>query len=200
MIQCKTLFRLGMILGITAGGLLGEAAGAEQGSSPGPSFVDRFHYRVESPRASLSDNLSSFLIPSATAGAPGFQAVPADAPNSPEPAPSRADHNSQAVSAPHVSRPKRISTGRAAFYEHPGRTASGERYNPDGLTAAHRSLPLGSRVKVVNLGNGRSVVVRINDRAPPRGRHVIDLSRGSARAIGITRVKGVGNVAIYAMD
>jgi rare lipoprotein A (peptidoglycan hydrolase) len=92
---------------------------------------------------------------------------------------------------------RRIATGAAAFYEHPGRTASGEKYNPNGLTAAHRSLPLGTRVRVVNLRNNRSVIVRINDRTPPKIRYVIDLSRGSAQAIGI---KDVGQVALYASN
>jgi len=65
------------------------------------------------------------------------------------------------------------------------RTASGERFAADGLTAAHPSLPLGTRVRVTNLANGRSVVVRINDRGPfVRGR-AIDVSRGAARALGM---------------
>jgi peptidoglycan lytic transglycosylase len=89
-----------------------------------------------------------------------------------------------------------IATGRAVFYEHPGRTASGETYNPDGHTAAHRTLPFGTRLRVVNQHNGRSVIVRINDRGPPKP-NVIDLSRGSARAIGIT---SVGTVALYKLD
>ena len=64
------------------------------------------------------------------------------------------------------------------------KTASGERMNPSALTAAHRSLPFGTRVRVTNKKNGRSVVVRISDRGPfVRGR-VIDLSPAAARAIG----------------
>jgi len=87
-----------------------------------------------------------------------------------------------------------LGGGRAVWYQHPGRTASGERFNPNGLTAAHRSLPLGTRVRVVNKTNGRSVVVRINDRMPAKLNYAIDLSRGSARALGI---EGVGSVALY---
>jgi rare lipoprotein A len=90
-----------------------------------------------------------------------------------------------------------IGSGRAAWYEHPGRTASGEKYNPDGLTAAHKTLPLGTRLRVVNLHNQRSVDVRINDRSPRKMKFVIDLSRGSARAIGI---KDVGPVALYKLN
>ena len=76
--------------------------------------------------------------------------------------------------------------GNASWYGSGHRTANGERFNPNGMTAAHRSLPFGTRVLVQNKHTGRSVVVRINDRGPfVRGR-VIDLARGSARAIGMT--------------
>lgn len=76
--------------------------------------------------------------------------------------------------------------GKASWYG-PGfngkRTASGERFNQNEMTAAHRSLPFGTIVRVINLQNGRSVDVRINDRGPfIRGR-VIDLSRAAARQI-----------------
>jgi hypothetical protein len=73
----------------------------------------------------------------------------------------------------------------------------GERYDPDGLTAAHRTLPLGTRVMVVNQRNGRSVVVRINDRVPKTAKLPVDLSRGSARAIGMT---GIATVALYEVE
>ena len=77
-------------------------------------------------------------------------------------------------------------SGVASWYGHTGnRTATGERTNLGGLTAAHRSLPFGTRVRVTNNRNGRSVVVRINDRGPfIRGR-VIDLTPAGARAIGM---------------
>ena len=65
------------------------------------------------------------------------------------------------------------------------RTASGERFNPSGMTAAHRTLRFGTRVRVTNTRNGRSVVVRINDRGPFVKGRSIDLSSGAARAIGM---------------
>ena len=73
---------------------------------------------------------------------------------------------------------------------HPGTAenstaANGERYNMNELTAAHPSLPFGSRVRVINRKNGRSVIVRINDRGPFVGRRIIDLSRGAASKIGM---------------
>ncbi len=92
---------------------------------------------------------------------------------------------------------RRLANGRAAWYEHPGRTASGEKFDPNKLTAAHHSLPLGTRVQVVNTKTGRAVVVRINDRIPRRTKVMIDLSRASAKAIGLA---GVGLVALYQLD
>ena len=78
-------------------------------------------------------------------------------------------------------------TGIASIYSYNGsKTASGERAHPGGLTAAHRSLPFGTKVKVTNKRNGRSVVVRINDRGPfVRGR-VIDVTPAGARALGFS--------------
>ena len=66
------------------------------------------------------------------------------------------------------------------------RTASGERMNPGAMTAAHRTLPFGTSVTVVNNRNGRAVVVRINDRGPFVAGRVIDLSAAAARAIGVS--------------
>ena len=64
-------------------------------------------------------------------------------------------------------------------------TASGERFSPEKLTAAHRTLPFGTMVRVTNLRNGRTVVVRINDRGPFVHGRVIDLSPAAGRAIGV---------------
>lgn len=75
--------------------------------------------------------------------------------------------------------------GGASWYALTSKTASGERMNPSAMTAAHRSLPFGTKVRVTNKHNGKSVIVRINDRGPfIRGR-VIDLSKGAARKIGM---------------
>lgn len=71
-------------------------------------------------------------------------------------------------------------------YDWAGRkTANGERFNPEAMTAAHRSLPMGTKVRVINTHNGRSVVVRINDRGPYIGGRIIDLSAGAARLLGM---------------
>lgn len=74
--------------------------------------------------------------------------------------------------------------GRASWYALHSRTASGERMNPSALTAAHRSLPFGTKVRVTNSKNGRSVVVRINDRGPFVKGRFLDLSRGAATQLG----------------
>lgn len=75
--------------------------------------------------------------------------------------------------------------GTASWYHEGARTATGERYNPDGISAAHRTLPFGTRVLVTHKRTGRTVVVRINDRGPfIRGR-IIDLSRGAKRVLGM---------------
>jgi rare lipoprotein A len=81
-----------------------------------------------------------------------------------------------------------VQVGVASWYGpgfHGRRTASGEVYDQDALTAAHRSLPFGTRVRVTNLENGRAVEVRINDRGPFVGGRVIDVSRAAARVIGL---------------
>lgn len=92
------------------------------------------------------------------------------------------------------------SVGKASWYGpgfHGKKTASGERFNQHALTAAHKTLPLGSHVKVTNLSNGHSVVVRINDRGPYAHGRIIDLSKGAKNAIGMG---GVGKVSIARVD
>jgi rare lipoprotein A len=117
---------------------------------------------------------------------------------SPAPSPLPAPAISQQPSAPE---PSFTQTGLASFYgrAHDGKvTASGESFNPEDLTAAHRTLALGSRVRVTNLENGEAVTVKITDRGPfVRGR-IIDLSLAAARALGMTE-KGVTRVRLEAV-
>lgn len=90
-----------------------------------------------------------------------------------------------------------IQHGGASWYGpgfHGRRTASGETFNTNAMTAAHRTLPFGTRVKVVNTRTGRSVVVRINDRGPFHRGRIIDLAKAPARAIGMG---GIAAVAVY---
>jgi rare lipoprotein A len=90
-------------------------------------------------------------------------------------------------------------TGEASFYgkEFNGRqTSSGERFDMHALTAAHRTLPFGTRVRVTNLANGKSVIVRVNDRGPHVRARIIDLSYGAAHEIGIS---GTARVTLEAL-
>ena len=93
-------------------------------------------------------------------------------------------------------------TGKASYYgdrHHGQKTANGERFDQNALTAAHRTLPFGTRVRVTNLNNERSVVLRINDRGPfVRGR-IIDVSRAAAVRLDMLRA-GVVPVRVEALD
>lgn len=93
-----------------------------------------------------------------------------------------------------------VQQGLATWYGgqrwHGRRTASGERFDRHGFTAAHPSAPLGSRVRVVNLLNGREVMVRINDRGPVGQRFIIDLSEAAAERLGMRR-KGRAMVEVH---
>jgi rare lipoprotein A len=75
--------------------------------------------------------------------------------------------------------------GVASYYTYGKVTANGEAYHPQGVSAAHRSLPFGTMVRVVNKNTGHSIVVRINDRGPYVGGRIIDLSAGAKRALGM---------------
>ncbi len=87
----------------------------------------------------------------------------------------------------------KTSCGSASWYALKSKTASGEMMNPAAMTAAHKTLPLGSRVKVTNLNNSRTVVVRINDRGPFVKGRMIDLSKGAAQKLGFV---GAGHARV----
>ena len=78
-------------------------------------------------------------------------------------------------------------TGIASWYgaESGSKTAMGTHFSPGGISAAHKTLPLPSKVRVTNLHNGRSIVVVVNDRGPFKKNRIIDLSQGAARKIGM---------------
>jgi rare lipoprotein A len=95
-----------------------------------------------------------------------------------------------------AAQPQRhASDGLASFYKHGSRTASGERFNARELTAAHRTLPFGTRVRVTNVATGRSVTVRVNDRGPFVGGRVIDVSHAAAESLGMVG-QGVAKVKL----
>ena len=140
-------------------------------------------------------------------------AVPAPALESPEPvqpsqsvairqqeseAPALEAPTPPTAPAPTPRRFKLAGTGEASWYG-PGffgnRTANGEVFRPGTMTAAHRTLPFGTKVKVTNLRNGRSAIVRINDRGPFHGNRVIDLAHGAAQNLGLV-ASGVAQVRL----
>ena len=93
-------------------------------------------------------------------------------------------------------------TGKASYYHdrfHGRKTASGVRYNKNELSAAHKTLPLGTQVRVTDSRSGKSVVVKINDRGPYAKGRVIDLSRAAARQIGLVN-KGVSKVKVEVLS
>ena len=110
--------------------------------------------------------------------------------------------NDSADAAVQVDEETEIGGGLASYYGNElagNRTASGERFNPGELTAAHRTLPFGSMVRVTNTSNGDSVVVRINDRGPFSHGRVIDVSHAAAREIGMHR-SGTARVKLALLD
>ena len=93
-------------------------------------------------------------------------------------------------------------TGNASYYGgkfHGKRTASGEIFNKNAMTAAHRSLPFGTKVKVTNLQNGRTVLVRVNDRGPHVRGRIIDISQAAAKKIGLLHA-GTVRVKLEVLD
>jgi rare lipoprotein A len=97
-----------------------------------------------------------------------------------------------------LTAPRETQVGLASYYgrAHDGRrTASGERFDMHAMTAAHPTLPFGTRVRVTNLYNGRRAVVRINDRGPHKGKRIIDLSYAAARELGLVGA-GVAKVRL----
>jgi rare lipoprotein A len=103
------------------------------------------------------------------------------------PAPAQGPASSQSPAATHPDAGKRIA-GLASWYgqqHHGRRTASGEPYDMNKLTAAHRTFPFGTRLRVTNTENGRSVVVRVNDRGPHVDGRILDLSRQAATTLGM---------------
>jgi rare lipoprotein A len=127
------------------------------------------------------------------------QASPAQA--APERRASVAHHRRVAAASrkptPFAVRPAAMtdgSVGIASFYKYEAKTASGEQFNPSDLTAAHRTLPFGTRLRVTNVATGQSVTVRVNDRGPFIPGRVVDVSHSAAEVLGmidsgITKVK-----------
>lgn len=131
----------------------------------------------------------------ALASLTGCAAVGPDQARTEEPAPARSSRSplSAWAEAKFGSSCESGQMVRSAYYWQGRHTASGQPFDPDGMTAAHRTLPFGTKLTVTNPRTGKSVVVVVNDRGPfTRGLH-LDLSRGAARAIGLS---GTGTVCV----
>jgi rare lipoprotein A len=152
-------------------------------------------------------NLLFFVVACvvATGSATATRPRPDAAPRSgvtPAPAPDDAGR-SRVAPAPSTPAPTPgVQTGQGSWYgdaHHGRKTASGEVYDKNKLTGAHRTLPFGTRVRVTNMDTGRSVVVRINDRGPFADGRIIDVSEAAAREIGILGT-GLARVRIEILD
>ena len=165
--------------------------GAMRTGGTTPPLRHRFRRRIAGTAALLA-LASVFSAPSsAQVASPEFAAAFEPFDTLPAPAPIDADAAMEL-----------LGTGTASWYgsDFAGRrTASGERFDPRELTAAHRSLPFGSRVLVTHLASGRSVVVRINDRGPFSRNRVIDVSEAAARRIGLIGA-GHGEVSLALLN
>ena len=159
--------------------------------------------RMAGPAAALLLVAASAWAPGHAEETDGFAAEFApysDIPEAPPPEAGAVDISSleQPGEEPGEDLGEDLGTGIASWYgpKFAGRrTASGERFDPEEMTAAHRSLPFGSMVRVTRLRTGRTVVVRINDRGPFVRERVIDLSQAAARALGIIR-RGKSEVSL----
>lgn len=92
------------------------------------------------------------------------------------------------VRGPRLTGERHALAGMASFYGQGEVTAAGERFDPTAMTAAHRTLPFGTKVRVTRVDTGNSVIVRINDRGPFKPGRVIDLSQGAAENLGMTSI------------
>ncbi|MFI7537979.1 septal ring lytic transglycosylase RlpA family protein [Streptosporangium sp. NPDC049376] len=160
---------------------------APAGTAPSPGAPGA------SPAAPDASPSGPAVPPSGTATAPQGSPSPGSpaegTSTSPSPSPTAArvtDSAPRRTKKAAKPRTRVISSGScgASYYAEGQMTASGERFNPNAMTAAHKTLPMGSRVRVTNPANGESVTVRINDRGPYIGGRCLDLSRAAFSAIG----------------
>jgi rare lipoprotein A len=110
-----------------------------------------------------------------------------------------ARHRAPAASEKQTVSTKDATYGLASFYSYDPHTASGEKFNKQELTAAHRTLPFGTRLRVTDVATGRSVTVRVNDRGPFVPGRVVDVSASAAESLGITG-KGVAKVKLDVVE
>lgn len=166
------MLRVSVVVAAFGLGPIAAAAGA-QGVAPAAPAPATAPFTAPAPATAPPPFAAQpFVVPpaSAASAAPGAPAAPATS------------------AAP--SEPAAPQTGLVNYYGRKfagRRTASGERFDPEAMTMSHRSLPFGTRVRVTNLANGESVIVRVNDRLPTGSARIGDLSEAAAERIGMTR-------------
>jgi rare lipoprotein A (peptidoglycan hydrolase) len=154
------------------------------------------------PAAAQSFKERWSIIPKANAAEPNGQTTPVPqtqpsmGADEASPPASSADNSARAEDRSGTRSVKRSFSGKASFYSYrTGKTASGILFNRNSLTAAHRSLPFGTRVRVTDVATRKSVTVTITDRGPRAPGRVLDLSLAAARSLGITD-RGVVHVRV----
>jgi len=170
---------------LTAMALAGCAQAPTAANTP-VSFADRWTTFFADRWAALAEPVATAPAPAAPAANRQVAALSL---------PAGVSEDTRASVAPSGRQSERTSYGRASFYWQGSQTASGERFDKRELTAAHRTLPFGTRVRVTNLATGRSVTVRINDRGPFVAGRDIDLSRAAAEELGMVG-RGVAKVKL----
>ena len=160
---------------------------------------------AESSHAATSDGLVAMAVSSLEpqGPSPAVAIREADLEPSPDETQIKQDSPTRIAHTPNTApRVVHSSKGEASWYG-PGffgnRTANGEVFRPGTLTAAHRTLPFGTKVRVTNLWNGRTAVVRINDRGPFHGNRVIDIAHGAAKSLGLT-TSGIAQVQLEVLQ
>ncbi|SCG49090.1 septal ring lytic transglycosylase RlpA family protein [Micromonospora inositola] len=149
------------------------------------------------PEPAVAEGLPSSLAPSSASPSPSASVAPSPTPKA-TPSPTATRTQAASRSKARTASPKPTATAKtasaaakvvdsgscgASFYDEGQMTANGETFNPDALTAAHKTLPFNTKVRVTNPANGKSVVVRINDRGPYVDGRCLDLSRAAFQAI-----------------
>ncbi len=158
-----------------------------QGTTRSPEVVLTLPPRAESEYRKTSSPKHETAQEHAVLSKPDITKAPKPAPSKPK----------LASVAPEAIGP--AETGRASWYDLASATTTGETMDEDDLTAAHPSLPLGTKVLVENLDNGRSVVVRINDRGPFTHNRIIDVSKAAAEKLDMV-ADGVANVRVSRLE
>lgn len=150
----------------------------------------------------LASSLSALLLCGLAAAASNLDAVSPKSGSSSRSIPVKSIRTEKAKVSKASAKPGKVQVGTASWYGkqfHGRQTASGDTYDMFQFTAAHRTLPLGTLVKVTNLRNGKWVVVKVNDRGPYVGHRVMDVSYGAAQMMGF-RQRGLEKVKLEVIE